>query len=57
MDRSPRRHSHQKMPAWAVDANVSTRSTPGFAIVPMAPRPLLSRVIKQITLQNSATLV
>jgi hypothetical protein len=44
IDRSPRRHSHQKMPALAAEAKVSTRSTPGFATVPIAPRPLLSRI-------------
>ena len=57
IDRSPRRHSHQKMPALAVEANVNNKSTPGFATAPMAPRPLLSRMMKKMTFQKSATLV
>lgn len=56
MDRCPRRHSQQKVPAWAVRARTIRKSTPGFVIAPTAPMPLLSRLMKNITFQKSATL-
>ena len=55
MDRSPLRHSHQKIPALAAETMVSTRSTPGRATAPIAPRPLASRMMKKMTFQKSAT--
>jgi hypothetical protein len=45
------------MPALAVAATVSNKSRPGFAIAPIAPRPLASRMMKKITFQKSATLL
>jgi hypothetical protein len=57
IDRTPRRHSHQKTPAWVAEARVSRVSRPRFTTVPTAPRPLLNRTMKKITFQNSATLV
>ena len=35
---------------------VSSTSTPGFLIAPIAPRPTLNRMMKNITFQKSATL-
>jgi len=55
IDRSPRRHSHQKKPAAAFDASVNSRSAPGLATVPIAPRPLPIRMMKNMTFQKSAT--
>jgi hypothetical protein len=55
MDRFPLAHSHQKKPAWAVANSTITKSTPGSAIAPMAPSPLLSRVMKNSTFQKSVT--
>ena len=37
MERVPRRDSHQKTPAFAVDANVTRRSRPGFSDRPDQP--------------------
>ena len=56
MDRSPVLASHQKMPAFSVEAMVIRRSTPGLATAPTTPRPLPIRMMKKMTFQKSATL-